>query len=73
MRSQTCTAGFCCLQGLYIGLFGSTLMDIADLTRTSTAQVTTMFTALSACSLVGAPVSNSVAKEHAVLRSFGDD
>ena len=44
------------LQGLFNGILGPTLLDIEQLTGTTTAQVSLMFTAMTVGALAGAPV-----------------
>ena len=46
----------CYYQGLFHGILGPTLLDIEQLTGTTTAQVSLMFTAMTVGALVGAPV-----------------
>ena len=43
-------------QGLFHGILGPTLLDIEQLTGTTTAQVSLMFTTMTVGALVGAPV-----------------
>ena len=43
-------------QGLFHGILGPTLLDIEQLTGTTTAQVSLMFTAMTVGALAGAPV-----------------
>ena len=44
------------LQGLFHGILGPTLLDIEQLTGTTTSQVSLMFTAMTVGALAGAPV-----------------
>ena len=43
-------------QGLFHGILGPTLLDLEQLTGTTTAEISLMFTAMTVGALVGVPV-----------------